>query len=156
MKISEAQRKVLAPYAEQAEAAVLALREALRWAMPLAKIALEDHRQMRLRAGHKVGTKQLGLHDSEVDEMERADQAVADHALLARDIEARIRADERERCAKAAENCPVVVTDACFEYGKIQIDEARKSIAAAIRGATDADRHHHNPGRDAQSDADRT
>lgn len=71
--------------------------------------------------------------------VKRINDTLTDTAPLARDIEKRIRADERERCAKAAENCPVVVTDACFEYGKIQIDEARKSIAAAIRGATDAE-----------------
>jgi hypothetical protein len=47
------------------------LFEALKWALPLAEIAMESHRQERLRCGHTFGTKRAGLYDEEVDEIER-------------------------------------------------------------------------------------
>lgn len=37
----------------------------------LAALALEDHRLARLKCGHNVGTKRIGLYDDEVDELER-------------------------------------------------------------------------------------
>lgn len=63
------------------------------------------------------------------DEIEIEDIALVSTASLASDIVKRIRAEERERCAKIAE-------DARFQ-GKVF---GVTLIAAAIRGDTDADR----------------
>lgn len=43
----------------------------------------------------------------------------------------RIRKDERELCAMIVENWPV---ESRYVVGKIQLEERRKAIAAAIRG----------------------
>jgi hypothetical protein len=48
-----------------------ALVAALEYALPLAALALEEHRIERLRCGHNFGTKRIGLYDHEVDELER-------------------------------------------------------------------------------------
>jgi hypothetical protein len=48
------------------------LYDALFWALPLAEIAMENHRQVRLRYGHNLGTKRIGLTDDEVEQLERA------------------------------------------------------------------------------------
>jgi hypothetical protein len=51
------------------------LRNALRWAMPLVELALEDCRQMRLRLGHDdigAGTDHIGLWPFEVAARDRA------------------------------------------------------------------------------------
>ena len=51
------------------------LISALIWALPLAEIALEDHRQTRLQNGHDDigrGTKVLGLWPSEVEQRDKA------------------------------------------------------------------------------------
>ncbi len=53
------------------QARIEELEGALRYALPLAKLALEQYRQERLRCGHSFGTKQVGLYDSEVLEMEK-------------------------------------------------------------------------------------
>ena len=46
-------------------------------------------------------------------------------------------AAERERCARIAETCSFLVTDACFEYGSAQIAQAREDITTAIRNRDD-------------------
>lgn len=60
---------------------VAALREALKWlewARPKAVSAMEDHRSLRVRAGHDMkgtyrsGTTYVGLYQSEVDEIEES------------------------------------------------------------------------------------
>lgn len=66
-------------------AAAEKMAEALRWSLPLADMALEAHRQERLRYGHSFGTKRVGLYDNEVEEQERHHAALAayDSALTA-------------------------------------------------------------------------
>lgn len=60
------------------------LLAALAWALPLAKIAQEEHRMRRVMAGHNniIGTRRsgvtwVGLHQHEIDEEERAEAALA-------------------------------------------------------------------------------
>lgn len=62
---------------EEANARLIAaapeLLEALKWAVPLAEKALEDHRCLRLECGHHdIGTKRIGLYDYEVEAKEKA------------------------------------------------------------------------------------
>jgi hypothetical protein len=65
----------------QAESA--RLREALKWALPLAQLALETHRLERLRCGHSDirgvyvnGTQCVGLWQDEIDRIEQARAAL--------------------------------------------------------------------------------
>jgi hypothetical protein len=51
------------------------------------------------------------------------------------DVVAKAIAAERERCARISETCSVTVTDAVFDYGSAQINQAREDIAAAIRAS---------------------
>lgn len=67
----------------QAEARAERLAEALRWALPLASQGLEMCRLERLRCGHrditgtyKNGETWVGIHQEEVDGMERARAAL--------------------------------------------------------------------------------
>lgn len=59
------------------------LLEALAWALPLAKIAMEDHRMGRLRAGHdmtgtyKSGETWVGIYQDEIDKIEYAEYSLA-------------------------------------------------------------------------------
>lgn len=57
------------------------LRSALEWVLPIAEIGLEHCRQERLRAGHKFGTKRMGLHDFEMAGMENARAALTSGEL---------------------------------------------------------------------------
>lgn len=57
------------------DAEIEQLRDALRWAMPLVELALEDCRQTRLRLGHDdigAGTDHIGLWPLEVAARDRA------------------------------------------------------------------------------------
>jgi len=61
------------------EREVVRLREALKWALPLAEIATEDNRIKRMLAGYnditgayKNGRTWVGIYQSEVDEIENA------------------------------------------------------------------------------------
>lgn len=61
------------------------LIEALEWALPLAELAMEQHRQMRLQCGHndltyttRRGVKFVGLSQAEWDRVERARRALAE------------------------------------------------------------------------------
>lgn len=65
------------------DAEIARLREALRWALPLAEQAMEDHRLMRWQCGHKDivgtyknGTAYVGIYQSEVDQIEQARAAL--------------------------------------------------------------------------------
>lgn len=76
----EEYRKTIAEQAAQIER----LRAALRWALPLATMALEDCRQQRVKLGHTdiIGTYRngqawVGIHQSEVDNLEAARAALA-------------------------------------------------------------------------------
>lgn len=69
--------------AETAESRVKVLEEALRWATPLAALALETHRCERLRCGHQDiqakkadGSLVLGLWQDEYDAWQRAESAL--------------------------------------------------------------------------------
>ena len=72
-------------YAENpATARVAKLEEALRWALPLAERAVDDHRMERMRCGHnditgtyKNGVTWVGIHQSEVDQIEFAREVLA-------------------------------------------------------------------------------
>lgn len=61
-------------------AAAPELLEALKWALPLAEMALEDHRQARIQAGHSdigAGSPHLGLWESEAKARDGARAAIA-------------------------------------------------------------------------------
>lgn len=65
-------------------AAAPELLDALRWALPLAERAMDDHRMERIRCGHsdisgtyKNGVTWAGIHQSEVDQIEAARAAIA-------------------------------------------------------------------------------
>lgn len=68
----------------QLAAAAKALEEAKRmakWAIPLAQIAMEDYRMLRLTSGHSdIGTKRVGLYDDEWEKCEAARDWLARHA----------------------------------------------------------------------------
>ena len=60
------------------------LLKALKWALPLARLAMEAHRMERLRCGHndivgkyKSGQTWSGIYKSEIDDIEFADAAIA-------------------------------------------------------------------------------
>lgn len=60
-----------------------AMADALSWALPLAGIALEDHRIVRIKAGHQDivaqranGEQVVGLWQREIDEQEHARAAL--------------------------------------------------------------------------------
>lgn len=66
-------------------ASLTAAREALRWALPLAEQALEDHRQRRLMGGHTNmrgknarGAVIVGLTQQEIDAADNARAALGD------------------------------------------------------------------------------
>lgn len=70
--------------ANPATARVAKLEEALRWALPLAERAVDDHRMERIRCGHsyitgtyKSGMTWVGIHQSEVDQIEFAREVLA-------------------------------------------------------------------------------
>lgn len=78
----------MSPCFNHADASLIAaapdLLKALDWALPLAKIAIEDHRMGRLKAGHnditgtyKNGDTWVGIYQSEIGEIEFADSAIA-------------------------------------------------------------------------------
>ena len=61
------------------------LREALKWALPLAERAQDDHRMERIRCGHtdivgqyKNGVSYVGIYQSEVDQIEEARAALSE------------------------------------------------------------------------------
>ncbi len=65
-------------------AAAPELLEALQWALPLAKIAMDTHRMERIKCGHvdingtyKNGETWAGIYQKEVDEIESAQAAIA-------------------------------------------------------------------------------
>lgn len=65
-------------------AAAPELLEALRWALPMAIIAMEQHRFERVKAGHtdivgtyKNGESWLGIYQDEVDKIEFSRAAIA-------------------------------------------------------------------------------
>lgn len=65
-------------------AAAPELLEALQWALPLAKIAMDTHRMERIKCGHvdingtyKNGETWVGIYQKEVDEIESAQAAIA-------------------------------------------------------------------------------
>lgn len=73
---------------DQANAKLIAaapeLLEALQWALPLAKIAMDTHRMERIKCGHmdingtyKNGETWVGIYQKEVDEIESAQAAIA-------------------------------------------------------------------------------
>lgn len=68
---------------KSAEAEGEMLREALKWAIPLAERCLEDHRSERLRCGHNdirgtdaKGNVVIGLWQSEIDQRDAARTAL--------------------------------------------------------------------------------
>lgn len=95
MKVVASPRHQMTPtMQEQAVHEITALRErvkalegvteALKWALPLAERAVDDHRMERIRCGHSdiVGTYSngqswVGIHQSEVDQIEKARVAYA-------------------------------------------------------------------------------
>lgn len=59
------------------------LLEALQWALPLAKIAMDTHRMERIKCGHmdisgtyKNGETWVGIWQTEVDQIEFAQEAI--------------------------------------------------------------------------------
>lgn len=61
------------------------LRAALKWAQPLAEIAIEAHRAERIRCGHtditgsyRSGVRWVGIYQSEVDSIENARDALTE------------------------------------------------------------------------------
>ncbi|MBT1798801.1 hypothetical protein B9Q31_02240 [Enterobacter kobei] len=60
------------------------LLEALQWALPLAEVAIESHRQERVKCGHmdisgvrKDGVSWVGIYQDEIDSIERARAAIS-------------------------------------------------------------------------------
>ena len=69
---------------ETLRASVGEMRKALEWATPLAELAIESHRLVRLKAGHsdicgtrKDGTKVVGIWQNEIDNIETARSLLA-------------------------------------------------------------------------------
>ena len=67
------------------DADIVRLREALKWALPLAERAQDDHRMERIRCGHtdivgqyKNGVSYVGIYQSEVDQIEEARAALSE------------------------------------------------------------------------------
>lgn len=85
---NEDQEQVVDWVYEEADAKLIAaapdILKALQWALPLARIAMEDHRMKRVMAGHKDifgtyknGESWVGIYQSEIDEIEFAVAALS-------------------------------------------------------------------------------
>lgn len=113
------------------------LREALHWALPLAERAVDDHRLLRLQHGHtdiigtyKNGRRSTGIHQSEVDQIEAARDALKRGMELdppltrAQELAERMVPIVRLWAERGANEC----------YGYSEWKEAREILAALTQG----------------------